>query len=282
MSTRMIARRTFAVSVVAGADDVIAGAFLPSGSILNSVRGKVGMVSSTQLVGSVTLNALEGWILPVLDPDAAATMNAIFDALVPKDTTANTMDLDTAAADASAFHEPGLIAWEMVVDVGKVPRRIYHQHRVLNSAMGALVVARDPETPFLFEAIHGNVYDVNVGKRYRVTTPSVVVFAVAAPDTAATSATDAVAGIAENEWFQIKYIDHVLERAMISLFGLTEAGAESPWDEASQLLRKHLEPQMLEDNAGTFVGTNWSAAGEMIFDHTVVGRIGQGLISTGR
>ncbi len=81
---------------------------------------------------------------------------------------------------------------------------------------------------------------------------------------------------------EVKYIDHVLEMAMMDLLGLTEAGAETPWEEASDLLRAYLDPSLLEPNAGTFVGTSWGAFGELTFDVVVPGRMPTRVLTGGR
>ena len=36
----------------------------------------------------------------------------------------------------------------------------------------------------------------------------------------------------------MQYFEHVVERSMMDLLGITEAGAESPWEEASDLIQK--------------------------------------------
>ncbi len=283
MSTLLRARRPFGVTVIAtGSDSVVAGVWLPSGSIVTRVRGVVKLNNSTALTlsqgGAV---ALEGWILPVEDPDSVATMNSLWDSHVPKDTGANLLDLDADAADASPFYEPGQIVWESLINIGLQPRRILHRHHIV-SPLDAILLRQDEETPFLEEYFAGFAERIDIRRSIRVQVPSLCVFAVAVPDTLQTSATTPIAALAEEDWGRIKYIDHVLDMAMMDLLGLVETGAETPWEEASSLLRRYLDPNLLETNAGTFVGTSWGAFGELVFDVVVPGRMPTRVLTGGR
>lgn len=283
MSTLLRARRPFGVSVVAtGTDSVLAGVWVPSGSIISRVQGVVKINNSTALsLAQAAAVGLEGWILPVEDPDSIGTMNSFWDSHVPKDTVVDILDLDTGAADTSPFYEPGNITWEFLYDLGVHAQRIFHRHHIV-SALDAILIRQDEETPFLEEYFAGFLERVDVSRQFRVREPSLVVFAIAVPDTADTSSTSPVAGVLERDWGRIKYIDHVLEMAMMDLLGITEAGAETPWEEASALLRTYTDPSLFETNSGTFIGTSWTAVGELVFDIVVPGRMPTKIISGGR
>lgn len=262
---------------------MVAGVWLPSGSILSGVQGVIKLNGSTELtLAQGCAYGVEGWILPMEDPDSGVTMNALWDSHVPKDTLVDVLDLDADAADAAAFYEPGEIAWEFLIDIGLQPKRIYHRHKICSAAADAIMTRQDEETPFIEHWFPGAVERVNIRRAIRVREPSLVVFAVAVPDTGSTSSTAPVASFAEENWGQIKFIDHVLERAMMDLLGLTEAGATTPWEEASALLRAYLDPRLFEVNSGTFVGSSWNAFGELVFDVVVPGRMPSKVLSGGR
>lgn len=233
-------------------------------------------------LAQVVTYGLEGWILPVEDPDSVVTMNALWDSHVPKDTGTQTLDLDADAADSTPFYEPGHIAWEFMFDMGLQPRRLYHRHRILSAANGAIGFRQDEETPFIEHWFPGRVERVNVSRPTRVRSPSLVVFAVAAPLTTITSATAPTAAFAEADWGRIKFIDDVVEMAMIDLLGLHEAGAEKPWEDAALLLKEFLDPVVLEANAGTLQPKSWLASGELVFDVVVPGRMKQQVLTGGR
>ncbi len=283
MSTLLRVRRPFGLSAIAsGSDSVLAGVWVPSGSIIARVRGNVKVSGSTALtLSQAAAVGLEGWVLPVEDPDSVGTMNSLWDTHVPKDTVVNLLDLDTGAADASPFYEPGNITWEFLYDLGVHAQRIFHRHHIV-SPLDAMFMRQDVETPFIEHYFPGFVERVDVSQQFRVQEPSLVVFALAVPDTANTSSTAPVAGLLERDWGRIKYIDHVLEMAMMDLLGITEAGAETPWEEASALLKDYLDALLFETNSGTFVGIGWMAVGELVFDIVVPGRMPAKVLTGGR
>lgn len=281
MGTRMLARRTFQRLILAGTDDVLAGIWLPAKTRVNSVRGYVAASAGQQAIGVANMAAIEGWVLPVDDPDATATMEVHWDTHVPKDISANVLDLDTIAQDTAPFFEPGELFWESIFDIGAQPRRVFHHHWMSTASLNAIAVNRDPATPFLYEFLPGKVVRLGTGP-FRVDEPSLLVFGGAAPNMDATSASGAIIALAEEDWGQLQFIDHVLERAQLHLLGLFEAGAETPFEEASALLRQYLDPQILEETAGTFLPINWSMLGEMQIDLTVQGSLPKTMLSTGR
>ena len=111
----------------------------------------------------------------------------------------------------------------------------------------------------------------NLKKPFFTRHPGLIAIGLSSPDTTLTSSTEAIAQCNEQDWGQLQFIDHTMERAMLSLIGLTEAGAETPWDEATRLLRRHLDPKVLETDAGAFVAATWRATGECRFDIAVQG-----------
>lgn len=279
---RMFARRMSQVRAGPGNDTVMFGVSLPSDTVVHDIRVKVQVMDiafKAQLIAAVY--AVEGWILPVLDPDAAASHDTIWDALVPKDTDTDTLDLDTGASDTSPFSEPGEADFTTIMDVGLRPQRLYHRQRLLSMATRGVVVTRDPSTPFDFEWVPMDSFVVHIGRRLRVRQPSVLIFAVGSPDMDDTNITPETV-LAEAQWVQMKYIRHVLDRALLHQMGVVESGAETPWEEASALLRVILEPNPLEQNAGMFGATTWQVFTEAMVDLSVVGELGKQALSSGR
>lgn len=285
---RMFARRTFITRISTNTDKILFGLSLPSGSIVNDIKVRVSLVME-DLAGVVNLAlaqvvayACEGWLLPVLDPDSAANYDTLWDNLVPKDSDVETLDLDTGAVDTSSMYEPGEIDLSALFDVGLQPERIYHRHRICTSARNSLLTFQDAVTPFSPLWIAGDSFDIHLKKRYRVNQPTVLVFGVGLPlgdDTSATSPTI----LTEGQWPQVKYFRHVLERALLHTLGVIEAGAETPWEEATALIKTHLDPDVYETEDGAFaILVDWTAAGEAIIDHSVEGEMGIASVSTGR
>lgn len=279
---RMYARRLARLQVGAGTDIVIMGVSLPSESRINNISMDLHIWQSSLVSASqVVMFAVEGWILPVLDPDAATIYNTLWDTLVPKDTDVEVVDLDTGATDATPFYEPGEPDFSDLLEVGLRPERIYHANRLLSIASGSILTVQDNQTPFLPEWLPGSTIRIRIKKNYSVRQPSVLLFAVANPSLDDTTAV-AQAAAAEAEWGQMKYIGNMLERAMLHLFGVFESGAESPWEEATALLKKHLEPDIFEEDAGDFKAAEWNVVVKSIVDHSVVGTLETSQVSTGR
>lgn len=279
--TRMFARRASKLTSGASGDQVIFGLPLPSDTVVHDIRAKFSVLAGQILTKSQICGyAVEGWILPVLDPDAAATFDAIWDALVPKDTDVTTLDLDTVAADATPFWEPGEVDFTAVVDVGLRPKRIYHRHRYLDMVNGAVGLLDDAAPPTAHDWQPGEKFTFHRKSKLRVSQPSILVFAIASPagdDTTVVLET----ALTEPNWFQIKYIDHTLERAMLSLFGLTEAGAETPFEEATVLLSNYLDPNFFEETGGQFISPSWEVLAELGVDLSVPGTMPKGRMITG-
>ncbi len=277
MPTRLVANRMFAQQVIAGQDSVVAGLWVPAKSTIRSIWGYVQYEAAVERgLNEVAQGALAGYILPVLDPDSTGTMSTVWDALVPKDDGGDVLDLDTSAGDSASFWEPGLQVWEEVFDVGLQPLKIYEQHFLSSMGMNAIAVNRDPATPFDYEYIGGSRLAFNLRGPFRVDGPSLLVFAAGSPATTQTNGSAALAAIAEADWAQLQFIDEVLERSMLHILGLIEVGAETPFEEATALLRAHLDPPVLEVAGGIFQPTTWNLTGEARFVVEVQGKLPSG------
>lgn len=279
---RMFAKRLGSVLVTTGTDTVVCSLPLPSGSRINDISIDMRMHQTAAIgLNLCTMFAVEGWILPILDSDAATSVQTLWDNLVPKDTDVETVDLDTGAADATPFYEPGEPDFSDMLEVGLRPERIYHANRLLTAAQDSFLTYQDNQTPFNVLWLPGSSMRIRIRKNFAVRQPSMLMFAFANPSLDDTTVTVDTAP-AEAEWGQLKYIGHVLERALLHVFGITEAGAETPWEEATALLKKHLEPDVFEDSGGTFDSASWRVTTKAMFDHSVEGRLANQQISTGR
>ena len=279
---RLLAKRTSKITVVPGSDKVLFGISLPAGSRLNGLTADIHVWEVDALAQrNVFMYALEGWILPVHDPDSGSTMDTLFDQLVPKDTDVEVLDSDTGASDTSPFFEPGEPDVTQLFDIGLRPERVFHRNEMLSYAKGPLVRWQETETPFARLWCAGDTFQVRIKKNYRVQNPSILVFAFASPSLDDTSST-IPAVLAENEWPRVQYIGEYMQQAMMHMLGLTEAGAETPWVEMSALVLKHLEPDVFETVGGDFATATWHVAANAKIDHSVEGRMADSILSTGR
>lgn len=285
---RMVARRMFITEVADGQDNVLFAVSLPSGSVVHGVRARVNYVCASKSSGANEFGmdesgaiSMEGYVLPILDPDASDNPQTLWDQLVPKDTDVDVIDLDTVAADTTAFWEPGEIALAEMFDIGLQPKRLFHHHRVLSVANGSVMTGQDNQTPFERKWTPGGSITVNLRRKFRVRQPSVLVFAGGVPLIDDTSSTYPLLAT-EAQWPQLKYMRNTLERAILHQMGVFEVGAETPWEEASALLRQHLNPDVFEATGGMwFTQGEYIFAGEASVDHSVTGDLHIGKVDAG-
>lgn len=277
---RLIANRTNQFSVLEDTDRVIGGISLPSGTTLNGINGHVELFGQTDLTSQQIVGyGVEGYIIPVIDPDTAATFQTLFDNFVPKDTDTQVMDLDTAGTNTTPFWEPGEADWTDIFELGVKPIRIFRRLRYMTPASAPSWNTIDTATPFGKEWRARDSFDITIKKRYRNRNPAIVCFALASPLMDDTQNTDE-STLLEDEWGQVKYMGETLQRAQLHLLGLTESGAETPFEEATALLQKHMDPNAIEEDAGSFVGMTWLGLARYKFDHSVKGMLGTPTLSS--
>ncbi len=285
---RMTARRHWGLAVQGGADTVVFGLTLPSGSVVHNVSGMLAFINGT-LAGDVNLYdmteafwiGVEGWVLPIDDPDAQATYDELWDRYVPKDTDSDVLDLDTAGQDVAPFFEPGELAFANLFDVGVQPRKVFSQQVLMTSVSGALwkgqpiVVARD--IPLY---VPGGQMGLKIGRPFRTgSRPMVLVYAFGSPDMDDTSAVVPTI-LSEQQLPQVKYMEDTLTRALLDQMNIV---AGEPWDAASALLKKHLNPDVYEMSSNGFpTSSEWAVFGHARVDHSVTGQMRISNVSTGR
>jgi hypothetical protein len=277
---RMWARRYGQRSVGTSGDEVLFGMSLPSDTVIHDITAKVQITALdnvTLLAKNVCAYALEMWLLPVLDPDGAVTYQTAVDTLVPKDTDVQAIDLDTSASDTGPFWEPGEADWSQVLDVGLRPERLWRTTRFLTLASPGVHIYQDNQSPFNKLWIPRMTERIKIRKRLRVRQPSMLVLALASPSMDDTTITEQ-ASLVENEWSRVKYAGDMLVDAQKDLIGLAGSGG-TPWEDATDLLQKHLMPDMYEETANNFAAVSYETFTEATIDHSVVGELGRGQLS---
>ena len=274
---RIFPRRRAEIRITSGLDRVMFGISLPSDCRLNGLTATVHLVGEAPLTNlQAAMYGVEGYILPILDPDSSPTFDTVWDTLVPKDNDTDTIDLDTASADSQSFFEPGEMAMAEVMDVGLQPERIYNMQRMKSFADAPF----KQEISSVLEWVLTDTLKIRVRKRYAVRQPSVVAFGIAMPAMDDTTAT-VISALAENEWPRVKYIGTVLEQALMKHFGLVETGAETPWEDAAILLRKYLEPDVHEEDSAAWASPPTRVFCNVTFDVSVPGTMEQISIGSG-
>lgn len=259
----------FKGSIATNTDKVISAIALPRGGVFHGCRIHVNLRQLEQVVAKLMAYGLTGYFVPVLDPDAAAAFDTIWDTQVPKDRgeAANIVDLDTGTSVSVPEYEPGGVNWTAVLDLEHGPRLAYRRRRIIG-APRAGVFATGTQTHYLPQ--EDFTFDVKGG--YRAQVPTVLMFAVSSPVISGTTIT-ALTSPSKQEWYQLRYLEDTAIDAMKWLMGMTEAGAESPYEEAAVFLDKTLRPQWVEEVATEFATGTWEVYAESHYTMSVPGTI---------
>lgn len=259
-------------SVSSNTDEAIAFAAIPSESNLNGCQGEVHVQGvANEAITSVSMYGCDAWLIPVGDPDTPDLIDDLWDRFVEKDfdLISGSFDLDTASPDTQPFDEPGTHNTDRIASIEALEQsqRFFRRRKILSFVTGPrgfIDAAPDSYNP-------GDFFKVRTRRNMHADVPSVAVFGFGSPDLADTTVTHP-SSPTETEWLQIKYMEVVLEQAWMDLAGLTEAGAETPWEEAVALIADQLEPNVVEDTAAAFKPTAYNVWCQMTFDITVPGR----------
>lgn len=276
---RLFGRRLSQRAVVGGTDQVLVGYPLPTDGVLNNVHLEVHVIgpdgSNFQSMG---MYGLDGHVIPVLDPDSGASFQTIWDQMIPKDKNfvAGDLDLDTVAADTTPVFEIGTPNLEGILNLVKGnTERIFKRRKYMSLANGSFYT---PDVSTTDARVSIDHFTTQVRKKVRVPSPSVVLFGMSLPDTLQTTTTEPTIP-AEAEWLLLMYMEVVLEQAFMSVAGLTEAGAESPYEESMAFIGELVEDNVFEATAGSFVGNTYVVYTIATFDISVPGKISVNAVS---
>lgn len=258
------------VVVAAGADQVIGGAAIPSDSKLNGVMGQVHLQTSRQSILTSCLYGCDGRVLVHTDPDSPVSYNTIWDQQVDKDVDVSVGIVDIGeVTDSTPFFEPGEPNVNQIAGMSiSNDERFFRRRKMISfmtSPRGFLDGTPDTYMP-------GDVFPVRVNKGIGVRDWSVAMLAVASPSMDDVTTTSWLTPTAEAEWMQAKYLEVVLEQAWMELVGLTETGAETPWEDAALEVEEILEPTVVEVTAGAFSAPQLDVWANLTWDITVPGR----------
>ncbi len=265
-------RRDSLVQVTNGTDEVICGVPIPPGGQLQAVRGQMSVKDTTrELEKDMMFYSVHGYVLPVLDPDAAATFESIWDTLVPKDETEApaALDFDTGTADDTPIDEPGDPNLNAVLGMDATDNvQIFKREKFLDIASHPVGLHLDT-SQYWWPMDH---FNVNIKRKVSVEQPAVCLFGISSPVAATTSATAPVAPTTK-EWAMMMFLESTLEDMMKSIVGLTEAGATTPYVDASTFLAELLEPSLYEQTAraADFLDAIWDCNSHLNFQVNMPG-----------
>ncbi len=270
---QMYIRRWSIIDVLAGADEALVSWPVPNESIVNSVKGTVSVVfgAAIDILDAVSFG-LEAWMLQTDDiATDFADQTVLWDTSVPKDDGSEVLDT-SFTADVDSMFEPGAVDAAQMFDQELLqPHRIYQINPLITLASNPTGFV--PGTPSTFHPTY--LANIDIQKRYKSSFDGALVFGGGAPAWDATSNNDIIRilGTHQKALYAMAHIDDVIDKAMIDFLLLTEAGAESPYDDIMTWLMNLLDTVQEKSSAGIFTSASPTFTTKMIAGIAVPGTL---------
>lgn len=269
---RMDMDRVASVVVAPGSDSALCAWPVPSETTVLGVKGKILINGDAQVDWKrVWGYAVDGFFMEINDDLLSTAVDAIFDAVVPKYVATLGFDIDEEGATSAPGYEPGEIRNDLLGGAD-APEHIY-QHRDIRGlidSMGPMVITEHTDWAYLPV---DKLSIIRKGAK-RADGMSALAFAYSSPSmdglTTENKLMPNFGGTVHSEWLWLKYLDQVLELAMVEMLGLTELGAESPYEDQLDFLEAMISSANTITAASSLIATtaNVFMAATMRF-HTV-------------
>lgn len=258
---------------------MIAAAPLPAGGKLNAVNLSVRVIAEEDLpITDTVAYGITGYVVPVLDPDSAISIDAMWDLQIPKDVAVaeGAFDLDTGASVGVPEFEPGQADVTSIMGFGELGvKEIFRRRKFISFPDSNF--GWQAGTPDTFLAV--DAFDTKIKRSVFVNQPSMVLFGFSSPIMDVTVGT--VDNIpSESEWTLLKYLDEFLVDAWKSLTGVITSGTQEVGTEMALFVADLLEQAMYEQDGGTFESVTWEVTAKTTFDVTVPGRFELGVLTS--
>lgn len=222
---------------------------VPDGARLLGVQGELHVIGAEAApTNQLSAYGFSGELIPIPDPDGSIDINTLWDNMVTKPveptTTAATsvvdFDFDTANTDPDT--EPGKIDLNDLLGLLDPTKQIMSPHlEWMSFAKGNPIsvgaATPDTYTPRSFKTFRSSRTLIAEGSSYAM-------LAVSSPnldDDQTTESTEANS----KAWAIYENIKNVMNDFWKMQTGLTEAGAESPYDTVTTILTELLSPKMI-------------------------------------
>ncbi len=176
--------------------------------------------------------------------------------------------MDVDSANANVVHEPGEASMDQIMGMQPVELElVYAREKMIsfaNSGRGWINATPDTYIPTDF-------FNINIKKKYFVSTPSVLLMGASAPNMDDIITSTPSTPTAVGHWYQMQFIKDTLDDMFKFLVGLVEAGAETPYEEAAQRIADWLYEDVLEHDAASFATHSWTIFSKWILDATFEG-----------
>lgn len=260
--------------VLAGTDRVMAAFPIPESGQVRRWSISVHLIAIDMQIIQSAMWGLSAWLVRVPDPDTLITVDALWDRMVPKDAdfVSGGFDLDETDLDVTPEMEIGQPASAVEIFGANLADVMKIKQKAGIVSFASTAHGFEPGAPDKFTGTH--VTGLSGGRLPRVMGPTYLLIGLSSPDTVDTTST-VEPTLGESAWVRYQYLQWMLEQAFISLIGLVEAGAETPWEDAASLLQALLEPTVVEEVTAHFVPVTWNATMRGVATVSVPGVIGQ-------
>lgn len=281
-------KRWFNGGAVAGTDQGLCSFPIPDSCRLVQQQGEFKILTESAVdISDAAVYGVQAWLLQSDTPSTDfLDHDVLWDSFVPKPVAGSAAILDiSSAADTTAAQEPGQVSITQIFDQEVLsPERIFSREKII--AFGDAPIGFLPGSPNTW--IPTDSFMVKSNKSFRAGGGDMgLVYGLSSPDLAgiATGDDDIIDafGTATDGFYVMKYINQFLDKALVELVGLTEAGAESPYEDIMQWLIVMLERASERSGTGAFTAVTWSCLGKMtcgvwvpgFFEHRSIGPSGQ-------
>ncbi len=248
-------------AINAGTDEALVAFPVPSECKVEMLKFEGHIVASVPLdLTNVCAYGAHWYFLPLLDPDALDTLDAIWDELVPKSQAVIDADISDAAV-ADAVWEPGQTVEGALLDMTvSDPSEMWSKRKYLTYA--------DAQTGFVDGTpdtfVPTDRFNDSVQQGYTAKLDSAVLYGVSSPDFVEAVSNTTVFATVPNignfaKFAMVKYIDHVMEAMMWDVIGIgaeAASGAVLPFEDSTLFLQNLLSDFGFID-AANFAARTW-------------------------
>lgn len=279
MSLIVYSKQASQVTVGADSDRVVAAVTIPRGCELVRAWFNQHVLVHGQAITNLFFYGVKGMITDLLDDDAATGYDSIWDAKVPKDTTASSgsLDLDTEGLVTAAEFDLGQPDMQSVYDM-TIGQEFFRRRKMISFATSPIGYEGGGEDTYT--AADSWSSPVNIKYKCPMERNQAAMLGFSSPGLVETTAS--IASFDEKELVFIRYLEWTMQQAMMSLIGLTESTAETPWIEAQSAIASFLEPAVYDQSGGlNFAATTWEVVTQATFMLKVTGDMERAVLSGG-
>lgn len=253
---------------------------IPSESSLDRVWADIHLLGTTEItIDRVGMYGAAGIVSMNPDPGGGDNADSLWDKVVGKMVdislvaASDIVDIDYLTADFQPFWEPGEANVNQLLQIGEIEDKDQWFGR--RKLMSYVTIPRAYEVATdLFRV--GDQFKIKSRKKVRAERESYAMLGFASPkfdDVETSLSGEGLDGPDSIKlWTLTKYLEMAIEQAWMQVTGMTETGAESPWDFAADWIEELLTPTVTEVTTSSFANLNYNIWSDGTFQVTVPGR----------